>query len=237
MCGRYGFGNPVRLNELPLGLPAGTTLPLSIPRFNIGPMQEVPLVVDDGGRRAATLARWGLVPFWADDPSMGSRMCNARGDTVAEKPVFRSAFRSRRGLMPAEFFYEWQPIPGQKVKQPWCIALENGEPFAFAALWERWKPKQDADGGEAVADAAPLTTCAVITTEPNATMAPIHDRMPVILKPEDYEEWMSPDTSVSRARALVRPYDGPMRVWKVSTRVNKVANEGGENIRPLDGPD
>jgi putative SOS response-associated peptidase YedK len=129
--------------------------------------------------------------------------------------------------MPAEFFYEWQPIPGQKVKQPWCIALEDGEPFAFAALWERWRPRGEGD-------AETLTTCAVITTEPNATMAPIHDRMPVILAREDYEEWMSPDTPVSRARELVRPYQGPMRAWKVSTRVNKIGNEGGENIRPLD---
>jgi len=231
MCGRYGFGNPARLNALPLGLPPGSALPPSVPRFNIGPMQDVPLVLQDDGERAATMARWGLVPFWADDPSIGSRMCNARGDTVAEKPVFRSAFRTRRALMPAEFFYEWQQIDGQKVKQPWCIALADGAPFAFAALWDRWKPHGEPQGDE-VAEA--LTTCAVITTEPNDTMAAIHNRMPVILKPEDFEEWMAAETTVARARALVRPYDGPMRAWKVSTRVNKIANEGGENIRPAD---
>jgi putative SOS response-associated peptidase YedK len=229
MCGRYGFGNPARLNELPLGLPKGVALPLSIPRFNIGPMQQVPLVLQEKSGRDATLARWGLVPAWADDPTIGSRMCNARGDTVAEKPVFRSAFRTRRGLMPAEFFFEWQPLEGKKVKQPWCIALENGEPFAFAALWERWRHKDDPEGDV-------LTTCAVITTEPNATMAAIHDRMPVIIKPDDYEEWMDPGTTGERARALVRPYDGPMRAWKVSTRVNKIGNEGGDNIRPIDDP-
>ena len=229
MCGRYGFGNPARLNELPLGLPAGVSLPLSIPRFNIGPMQQVPLVLQEGTGRDATLARWGLVPAWADDPAIGSRMCNARGDTVAEKPAFRSAFRTRRGLMPAEFFFEWQPLEGQKVKQPWCIALEHGEPFAFAALWERWRPKGQPD-------AETLTSCAVITTEPNATMEPIHNRMPVILEPRDYDEWMDPKTTGTKALALVRPYDGPMRAWKVSTRVNKIGNEGGENIRPLDEP-
>ncbi|HYW32746.1 MAG TPA: SOS response-associated peptidase, partial [Gemmatimonas sp.] len=141
MCGRYGFGNPARLSELPLG----AALPPSVPRFNIGPMQSVPLVFEDGGRQA-TMARWGLVPSWADDPSIGNRLCNARGDTVAEKPSFRSAFRSRRGLMPAEFFFEWQVIEGQKIKQPWCIALEDGEPFVFAALWERWTPKPGARG-------------------------------------------------------------------------------------------
>ncbi|MES2522018.1 MAG: SOS response-associated peptidase [Gemmatimonadota bacterium] len=223
MCGRYGFGNPARLGELPLG----ATLPPSVPRFNIGPMQQVPLVLADRSGREATMARWGLVPAWADDPSIGNRLCNARGDTVAEKPSFRSAFKSRRGLMPAEFFFEWQPIEGQKVKQPWCIALEDGEPFVFAALWERWTPKGDAD-------AEPLVTCAVITTEPNETMAPIHNRMPVILRASDYEQWLDPATTVTDARALVRPYDGPMRAWRVSTRVNKVGNEGGENIQPVD---
>jgi putative SOS response-associated peptidase YedK len=224
MCGRYGFGNPARLSELPFGV----SLPPSVPRFNIGPMQTVPLVLQDGPQRDAVMAKWGLVPMWASDPSVGNRMCNARGDTVAEKPAFRSAFRSRRGLMPAEFFFEWQPLEGSKTKQPWCIALEDGEPFAFAALWERWRPKNEPD-------AEPLVTCALITTEPNATMAPIHDRMPVIVRPDDFERWLSPDSSPDDARALVRPYDGPMRAWKVSTRVNKIGNEGGDNIRPIEG--
>lgn len=223
MCGRYGFGNPARLSELPFGV----ALPPSVPRFNIGPMQSVPFVLNDGGDRSAIMAKWGLVPYWASDPSIGSRMCNARGDTVAEKPAFRSAFKSRRGLMPAEFFFEWQAIEGSKVKQPWCIALEDGEPFAFGALWERWKPKDDPD-------AEMLITCAVITTEPNDTMAPIHDRMPVIVKPEDYARWLDAGTRAADVQGLVRPYDGAMRRWKVSTRVNKIGNEGGENIRPVD---
>jgi putative SOS response-associated peptidase YedK len=222
MCGRYGFGNPARLGELPLGV----TLPPAVPRFTIGPMQSVPLVFETRDGRNATMARWGLVPAWADDPSIGNRLCNARGDTVAAKPSFRSAFKARRGLMPAEFFYEWQVIEGQKVKQPWCIALEDGEPFAFAALWERWTPKAD-PGAE------PLVTCAVITTEPNVVMAPIHDRMPVILHRDDYARWLDPATPASLASTLVRPYDGAMRRWRVSTRVNKVGNEGGANIEPL----
>jgi len=225
MCGRYGFGNPARLSELPFR----ANLPPSVPRFNIGPMQSVPFVLQEGTHRHAVMAKWGLVPIWADDPSIGNRMCNARGDTVAEKPAFRSAFRSRRGLMPAEFFFEWQVLERSKVKQPWCIALEDGEPFAFAALWERWRPKGNPD-------AEPLVTCAVITTEPNATMAPIHNRMPVILKPGDYEAWLAPEASPVHTHALLRPYDGPMRAWKVSTRVNKIGNEGGENIRPLESP-
>lgn len=239
MCGRYGFGNPARLNDLAFGV----ALPPTVPRFNIGPMQTVPLVMQQPEGRVAANARWGLVPGWADDPSIGSRMCNARGDTVAEKPSFRSAFRSRRGLMPAEFFFEWQAISGQKVKQPWCIALDDGEPFAFAALWEMWSPKDGRPGDRApgslhvppeTSPAIPLLTCAIITTEPNATMAPIHDRMPVILHPGDWDTWLSPDTPPARAKALVKPYDGAMRAWRVSTRVNKIGNEGGENIRPVD---
>ncbi len=224
MCGRYGFGNPARLSELPFGV----TLPPSVPRFNIGPMQSVPLVFQDGSDRRAEMAKWGLVPYWADDPSIGSRMCNARGDTVAEKPAFRSAFRSRRALMPAEFFFEWQVVAGSKTKQPWCIALEDGEPFAFAALWERWRAKGNPD-------ADPILTCAVITTEPNATMAPIHNRMPVILRGDNFEQWLDPATTSEQARTLMRPYEGAMHAWKTSTRVNKIGNEGAENIRPIEG--
>ena len=223
MCGRYGFGNPARLSDLPFGV----ALPPSVPRFNIGPMQSVPLVLQEGTNRAAIMARWGLVPMWAADPSIGSRMCNARGDTVASKPSFRAAFRGRRALMPAEFFYEWQVLAGEKTKQPWCIAMRDGEPFAFAALWERWKPRGEPD-------AEPLVTCAIITTEPNAMMAPIHNRMPVIIEPEHFARWLSADTTVNDAQELIRPYAGPMHAWKVSTRVNTVTNGGGDNIEPID---
>ncbi len=225
MCGRYGFGNPTRLGELKLGV----TLPESVPRFNIGPMQWVPMVTGQGNGRRALTAKWGLVPSWARDSSVGARMCNARGDAVASKPSFRAAFGARRSLLPAEFFYEWQAVEGKKVKQPWCIALEDGEPFAFGAVWESWTSTAD-PGAES------LTTCAIITTEPNAVMAPIHARMPLIIKPADYDIWLDGHTSPDKAQALIRPFDGYMRSWRVSTRVNKITHGGGENIEPIGEP-
>jgi putative SOS response-associated peptidase YedK len=223
MCGRYGFGNPARLAELPLGV----TLPPLAPRFNVAPTQDVPLVLQEGADREARLARWGLVPFWADDPSIGNKLFNARGDTVAEKPSFRAAFKARRGLLPAEFFYEWQAVEGQKARQPWCVAVDDGEPFAFGALWERWRPKGEPD-------AEPLVSCTIITTDPNETMARIHHRMPLILPREAYDTWLDPRTPVEEAKRLVRPYEGTMRVWKVSTRVNRGAEDGAELVRPVD---
>lgn len=222
MCGRYGFGNPARLGTLPFGAP----LPALVASYNIAPTRDVPLVraVDDA--RDAVMARWGLVPFWADDPSIGNRLANARGDTVASKPSFRAAFKQRRGLMPADLFYEWQIITGQKVKQPWCIRLPDDAPFAFGAIWERWTPKHD-PGAE------PLVTCAVITTEPNAVMQRIHDRMPVIVAPADYDAWLDPRTSAAAAQSLVKPYAGEMVAWPVSTRVNSPRANDVECIAPL----
>ena len=223
MCGRYGFGSPARLGELPFGV----ELPDFAPRFNVTPTSGVPLVFQEGSDREAAIARWGLVPFWADDPSIGNRLANARGDTVHEKPSFRAAFKARRGLMPAEFFYEWQAVEGQKIKQPWCIAVGDVEPFAFAAIWERWRPKDEPD-------AEPLTSCAIITTEANEIMRPIHDRMPVIVKPADYERWLDPRTTADGARAMIRPYEGEMRRWKVSTRVNSGKVDEETLVEPVE---
>jgi putative SOS response-associated peptidase YedK len=224
MCGRYGFGNPARLGTLPLGV----ALPDLEARFNVAPSQAVPVVFEQGGERRADLARWGLVPFWADDPSIGNRLCNARGDTVAGKPSFRSAFRARRALMPADLFYEWQPLPGQKVKQPWCIRLADDEPFCFAALWEQWTPK-----GVEPGDVAPLRSCCLITTEPNALMAPIHDRMPIILPRDAYDAWLDPATPPAVLQALLRPYDGAMHAYPVSTFVNAPRHEGPSCATPV----
>lgn len=224
MCGRYGFGNPARLLTLPLG----TALPPLEPRFNITPSQPVPLVRETPAGREALMARWGLVPFWADDPAIGNRLANARGETVAEKPAFRAAFRQRRGLMPADLFYEWQPLPGQKIKQPWCIRLPDAAPFAMAAIWESWRPKDDRE-------APPLVTCTLITTDPNDTMRPIHDRMPVILEPADYEAWLDPATSTTTLQALIRPYRGAMHAYPVSTQVNSPRFDDPQCAEPLAG--
>ena len=211
MCGRYGFGNPARLSELNLGV----SLPPLEPRYNVAPTQDVPVIyTSKSGERRAQMARWGLVPYWADDPSIGSRMINARGDTVRTKPAFKWAFKFRRALMPADLFYEWQALPGTKVKQPWCIRMADDAPFAFGALMERWKPK------DALAEVNPLMSCAIITTEPNELMEPLHDRMPVIIKPENFGRWLDPDTSEDDAATLIKPYDGAMRAFRVSRYVN-----------------
>jgi putative SOS response-associated peptidase YedK len=222
MCGRYGFGNPARLGTLPFGAP----LPALTAHYNIAPSRDVPLVRESDGARDAILARWGLVPFWADDPSIGNRLANARGDTVASKPSFRAAFKQRRGLMPADLFYEWQVVAGQKTKQPWCMRLPDDAPFAFGAIWERWVPKDNPE-----ADA--LVTCAIITTEHNEVMRPIHDRMPVIVAPADYDAWLDPKTSTTTAQSLVRPYQGEMVAWPVALRVNSPRANDVELITPL----
>lgn len=226
MCGRYGFGNPARLGTLPLGV----EFPDLGARFNVAPSQAVPLVLQDHGHRAAVLARWGLVPFWADDPSIGNRLVNARGETAAAKPSFRAAFKQRRGLMPADLFYEWQVVAGQKTKQPWCIRLPDEQPFCMASLWERWSPKDQPD-------AEPLLSCCIITTDANPAMAPIHDRMPVILRPEDYDAWLDPQYTSARAQTLVRPYDGPMVSYRVSPLVNAPRHDAPACAEPLTGAD
>lgn len=222
MCGRYGFGNPARLGTLPLGV----ALPDLEPRFNVAPSQAVPIVLQDAAGRRAIMARWGLVPFWAGDPGIGNKLANARGDTVAAKPSFRAAFRARRALIPADRFYEWQVRAGQSVKQPWCIQLADESPFCFGGLWEAWVPKGQPD-------AEPLVSCCLITTEPNDTMAPIHDRMPVILPSGAYDVWLDPTTPGAAAQALIRPYDGAMRAYPVSTYVNAPRNEGAACSAPL----
>lgn len=223
MCGRYGFGNPARLGTLPLGIPLGVELPALGARYNVAPSQAVPFVLQDREGRRAELVKWGLVPFWADDPSIGNRLANARSDSVAAKPSFRNAFKSRRGLMLADLFYEWQLLPGQKVKQPWCIRLAEDAPFAMAALWERWTPK-------ATPEVEPLTTCCVITTDANAVMAPIHDRMPVILPDEArWRTWLDPRADREALEALLRPSpDDLLTARPVSRRLNNPRAEGPE---------
>ena len=222
MCGRYGFGNPARFDALAFGV----ALPPLIARYNIAPSTLVPLVCETRRARGAGFARWGLVPSWADDPSIGNRLINARGDTAATKPTFREAFARRRGLLPADLFYEWQAVAGARVKQPWCIRDADNAPFAFGALWDTWKPK-----GEPDADA--LVTCTILTTEPNEVVAPIHDRMPVIIAPADYDAWLDPRTALDTAQSLVRPYAGALQAWRVGIHVNTPAHDDVACIAPL----
>lgn len=208
MCGRFALHASPEVVALQFGL---ADVPAFEPRYNIAPTTQILIVRQDG----AAMVKWGLVPRWAKDPSMGARMNNARAETVAEKPSFREAFRRRRCLIPASGFYEWK-LEG-KLKQPYYIHPAAGELFAFAGLWERW----EGPGG-------PLETCAVITTEPNAVMAPIHERMPVIIAPADYGRWLG------GAGELLGPCPpGAIAAHSVSRAVNRAANDGPGLLLPL----
>jgi putative SOS response-associated peptidase YedK len=200
-------------------------VPSIAPRFNIAPTQEVPAVraAKSADDRDLGMLFWGLIPAWADDPSIGSRMINARAETIAEKPAFKSAFRKRRCLVVADGFYEWMRVGGGK--QPHLIRRADGRPFGFAGIWERWTK-----GGE------PVESCAIITTEPNDLMRPIHNRMPVILGPEQFGAWLDPTVeSEDRLRDLLAPApEGELVAFPVSRRVNNPANDDPDVQRPAE---
>ncbi|MFA6121729.1 MAG: SOS response-associated peptidase [Sideroxydans sp.] len=190
------------------------------PSWNIAPsMRIVSITADHEEKRHVRMMRWGLIPSWAKDATIGNKLNNARGETVAEKPSFRNAFKTRRCLIPASGFYEWKMESG--IKQPWYISYKSGEPMAFAGLWEEWKPSD----GEAI------QTCCIITTEANAIMQPIHDRMPVILNPDQWEQWLSHE--VRRAdlvQPLIAPHDSEsMQAWPVTRDLNRAGlrNDAG----------
>jgi putative SOS response-associated peptidase YedK len=168
------------------------------------------------------MPRWGLVPPWARDAATGNRLINARAETVSEKPAFRRAYRERRCLVPADGFYEWRREGA--VKRPFYIRMRDGAPFAFAGIWERWEGIR----GESV------ETCAILTTEPNDLMAPIHDRMPLILPPEEYGRWLDPSVRATESLApLLRPFpSGPLEAYPVGRTVNNPQTEGPSLIRP-----
>jgi len=216
MCGRFTLR--ARLNDILAEWGYEHALEYA-ERYNICPSQQISIVTGD---RTAKLVKWGLVPAWADDAKIGNRLTNARAETVAEKPAFRSAFKKGRCLVVADGFYEWKSVDGKK--QPYFIRLKSEEPFAFAGLTERWTK------GE-----SPLETAVIITTEANALMAPIHDRMPVILPREARELWLDPEfKGKDQLLALLRPYaDDEMIATPVSTIVNSPKNESPECIVPL----
>ena len=219
MCGRYALHSAPEVIALAFGL---SEIPASIvPRFNIAPTSEVLVVrAAADGERASGLLRWGLVPRWAKDPKLATRLNNARGETVAQKPSFRDAYRRRRCLVPANGFYEWQRIGSRK--QPYYIAPAQGTLFAFAGLWERW----EGDGGA-------LETCAIVTTDANAPMQAIHDRMPVILAPQAYARWLDCRTVADVSDLLVPAPAQAIRAHPVSSAVNRASNESPELIEPL----
>ena len=186
------------------------------PRYNIAPTQDVTVIRAGDERRYASQMRWGLVPFWAKDLSIGAKMINARAETVAEKPSFRSAFKSRRCLIPADGFYEWVGPKGNK--QPYRIVINDDELFAFAGLWESWDKE-----GETV------ESCTIITCEPNEVAKQVHNRMPAILAPDNYDAWLGGDDG-----ELLRPYPPEtMTAYKVSRVVSNARNDVPECVEPL----
>lgn len=219
MCGRFTLtttdGETLRATFNLDGIPIDLS-----PRYNIAPTQNIATIIHDDGAPQNTLVRmcWGLIPSWAKDPSIGSRMINARAETVAEKPSFRAAFKRRRCLIPADGFYEWQAQPdGPKV--PLYITLQDHALFGFAGLWEVWK---DPASGELI------HSCTIITTDANERVAPIHNRMPVILRPDTYAIWLdNTEDDTALLQDLLRPYASEaMSAYPVSREVNRAGNEG-----------
>jgi len=216
MCGRYTLTIDIKTIAEKFGVPA--TLETS-PRYNIAPTQEVVTVMRNGTSHLALL-RWGLIPSWAKDESIGSRMINARAESLAEKTSFKGLLRSKRCLIIADGFYEWRQENG--FKTPMYITLKNGEPFAFAGLWDQWKSP----------DGQQVRSCTIITTEPNDVLAPIHNRMPAILLPGAYEDWLNPDMRDEQALShWLAPYPAEeMAARAVSRLVNDPKREGQELI-------
>ncbi len=197
-------------------------------RWNVAPTQDVPAVRRDEDGRHMVLLRWGLVPFWADDPSIGARMINARAESVAEKPAFRDAFRKRRCLVPADGFYEWKAEG--KRKQGYAIRRRDRAPFAFAGLWERWAgPK----GGPALE--RPLESLTIVTTTANGALSFLHERMPVILDERDWDLWLDPAAPRPVLEGLLKPApDDLLDTYPVGPRVNSVRNDDETCAAPLD---
>lgn len=220
MCGRFTLALPVEMLAEVIGeIEQGRILP----RYNIAPTQQVAVVRQDaGGQRHLSYLRWGLIPPWAKDASVGSPMINARAETVHEKPAFRHAFRSRRCLIPASGFFEWEKKEGRK--QPLYIRMKDGGPMIFAGFWESWKSP---DGGI-------VESCTILTTSANSLIRPIHDRMPVILGRSDWDTWLSRDATREQLTMLFQPYPSDLlHLYPVGTGVNNPRNDSPDLIDPL----
>jgi putative SOS response-associated peptidase YedK len=220
MCGRYSItASPEAMRRLFRFVNPVPNLP---PRYNAAPTQRLPVVRRDReGKGELALLRWGLVPSWANEPEIGYRMINARAESVADRPAYRAAFRRRRCLVPADGFYEWQRRSGRK--QPYRVTMKDGGLFAFAGLWERW------NGGD-----EPLETFTIIVTGANDLIRGIHERMPVIIDPADYEAWLEAvDTTIPMA--LLQPYPAEkMRAYPVGPRVNSPKNDDPQVIAEME---
>ena len=222
MCGRYRLSRRKQLIQQYFDTAEEVDWE---PRYNIAPSQQVGIVRQDRTKpeRHLSLARWGLIPFWAKDPNIGFKTINARSETAPSKPAFREAFRTRRCLVPADGFYEWQR--SGKAKQPFHFGIGDDSLFAFAGLWDRWKDPT----GQVV------ESCSILTTTPNALLADVHNRMPAILSPENYDLWLDPGLErVNAVTELLSPFDARlMKRYPVSNRVNFVKNDDPDCAVPL----
>jgi putative SOS response-associated peptidase YedK len=235
MCGRFTLRKPLGLliqqflrEEDPVPV-----LPALVPRYNVAPTQVTPIVhLNSSGARELSLARWGLIPAWAKDPKIGYSTINARADSVATKPAFRAAFKRRRCLVPVDGYYEW--ISEGKKKLPILYQQPDGCAFALAGLWEAWRgPPAAADQDGA---GEPCETFTIVTTSANDLAGRVHDRMPVILDPVDYEAWLDPQRSeAEELEYLLRPYEGELTAINVNPIVNNVKNDVPECVEPRAG--
>ena len=220
MCGRFAQRTPAKTLARQFQV---EEVPEVEPSYNIAPTQNILGIRRGKEGREAALLKWGLIPSWAKDVSGGAKLINARAETVTEKPSFREAFRHRRCIIPADGFYEWQRTGGRK--QPFFFRMKDEQPFGFAGLWESWR----------AGDGRVLETCAIITTTANEVLEPVHDRMPVILSPADYELWLGEEArKADLVKELLRPYPSSEMVsYPVSTMINNTSNAGAELARPL----
>ncbi|MDP1821305.1 MAG: SOS response-associated peptidase [Acidimicrobiales bacterium] len=220
MCGRYVSATPP--DQIAAYFATGAPEALLEPSYNVAPTDDVYAVLADGGLRHLDAFHWGLVPYWAKDAKIGSRMINARAETVATNNAFTSAFQKRRCLVPADGFYEWAKRPGQKTKQPYFAHPPDGGLYAFAGLWEVWKgPNRDQP---------PLRSCTIITTDANDAMTSVHDRMPVILPESAWDAWLDRDNDdvALLGRLLVPAPPQIITLRPVGTAVGNVRNNGAQ---------
>jgi putative SOS response-associated peptidase YedK len=233
MCGRFVSATPP--DQIARYFDAEAPEAALEPSYNVAPTNDVYVVHVDGSTRRVEPMHWGLVPHWAKDPSVGNRMINARAETLATKSAYKSPLAKRRCIIPADGFYEWMKVPGEKKKQPMYIHRTDGEPLAFAGLWSVWRdpnaPKEERDAGGGT-----LLSCTIITGAPNEKVRPVHDRMPVILPRDAWETWLDPavqDLEVA-AKLLVPAPASIVDLYPVSTEVNNVRTKGAHLLDRVD---
>ncbi len=222
MCGRFTLTSSEE--QISAILPGIMFHDPIVPRYNVAPTQPIAAIANDGSNEVRQL-RWGLIPSWAKDASIGSRMINARAESVADKPSYRTPLRKRRCLILADGFYEWKKLPKGKGKTPMYVRLRSGRPFAFAGLWDRWRSPDGED----------VPSATIITTDANELLADVHDRMPVILAPDAYDLWLSPrEPVVEELLGCLKPYPSDeMEMYAVSTMVNKSTADEPACIEPV----